>query len=78
VVFETQQGLQPIEIKSGSTFASDWPHAVSKWAGLADTPTLSPQIIYGGNGHYARQGCEVLGWREFALGCSTGKKPLVL
>lgn len=68
VVFETQQGLQPIEIKSGSTFASDWPQAVSKWAGLADTPTLLPQIIYGGTGHYARQDCDVIGWREFALG----------
>lgn len=78
VVFETPQGLQAIEIKSGSTFASDWPQAVSKWAGLADTPTLPPQIIFGGSGHYARQGCEVLGWREFALGHSTGMNPPVL
>ena len=68
VVFETLQGLQAIEIKSGSTFASDWPQAVRKWAGLADTPTLPPQIIHGGTGHYARQDCDVWGWREFALG----------
>jgi len=68
VVFETSQGLQAIEIKSGSTFASDWPQAVRKWASLADTPTLPPQIIFGGTGHYARQDCDVLGWREFALG----------
>ncbi len=68
VVCETSQGLQAIEIKSGSTFASDWPQAINKWVGLADTPVLPPQIIYGGSGHYARQGCDVLGWREFALG----------
>ena len=67
VVLETAQGLQAIEIKSGSTFASDWPQAVRKWASLADTPTLTPQIVYGGAGRYARQDCEVLGWREFAL-----------
>jgi predicted AAA+ superfamily ATPase len=77
VVFETPQGLQAIEIKSGSTFASDWPQAVSKWAGLADTPTLPPQIIFGGSGRYARQGCEVLGWREFALGNPTAMNPPV-
>lgn len=69
VVFETAQGLQAIEIKSGAIFASDWPQAVSEWAALADTPTLPPQIIYGGAGHYARQDCDVWGWCEFALGC---------
>ncbi len=67
VVYETPQGLQGVEIKSGSTFASDWPQPVCKWAGLADTPTQPPQIIYGGTGRYARQGCNVAGWREFAL-----------
>jgi hypothetical protein len=77
VVFETPQGLQAIEIKSGSTFASDWPQAVSKWAGLADTPTLPPQIIFGGSGHYARQGCDVLWWREFAQRISTVMNPPV-
>jgi hypothetical protein len=70
--------LQAIEIKSGSTFASDWPQAVSKWAGLADTPTLPPQIIFGGSDHYARQCCEVLGWREFALEHSTAMNDQVL
>lgn len=67
VVFETAQGLQAIEIKSGSTFATDWPQAARKWASLADTPTLPPLIIYGGTGRYSRQDCEVAGWREFAL-----------
>jgi len=69
VVFDTAQGLQAVEIKSGATFASDWPQAARKWAALADAPTLPPQIIYGGAGHYARQDCDIWGWREFALGC---------
>ena len=67
VVLETPQGLQAIEIKSGSTFASDWPKVVSKWAAMADTPASTPVIIYGGAGNYVRQDCAVLGWREFVL-----------
>lgn len=74
VVLETPQGLQAIEIKSGSTFASDWPQAVRKWTEFADTPTLPPLIIYGGADRYARQGCEVIGWRAFALHGSLLKK----
>jgi len=67
VVFETAEGLQALEIKSGSTFASDWPQAVSKWRRIADTPTRTPLIVYGGEGQYMRQECEACGWREFAL-----------
>lgn len=76
VVLETAQGLQAIEIKSGSTFSSDWPQAARKWAGLADTPTLPPLIIYGGAGRYARQDCEVAGWREFALSLAGIEAPM--
>ena len=71
VVLETAQGLQAIEIKSGATFASDWPQAARKWASLVDTLTLPPLIIYGGVGRYARQECEVSGWCEFALALAT-------
>ncbi len=67
VVWETQRGLQAVEVKSGSTFASDWPQAARKWVGMADTPTLPPVIIYGGSGRYARENCQVTGWREFAI-----------
>ena len=67
VLLETPQGLQAIEIKSGSTFASDWPQAALKWASLAGSQALTPRIVYGGQGQHARQGCEVFGWREFAL-----------
>ena len=71
VLLETPEGLQGIEIKSGATFATDWPQAIHKWAGLSDLPTLPPRIIYGGDGHYERQGCQVSGWREFALNPAT-------
>lgn len=67
LVLETAQGLQGIEIKSGSTFASDWPLAIQKWAGLAGPQANMPMVVYGGSGQYLRQGCWVVGWREFSL-----------
>jgi uncharacterized protein len=74
VLWETPQGLQALEIKSGSTFVADWPQAVRKWASFSDTPTLVPQIVYGGMGRYVRQDCEVVGWREFVMGAPTLNK----
>ena len=64
VLYETPSGLQAMEIKSGSTFASDWPAAVRKWQGFAADETLRPIIVYGGEGDYERESCRVLGWRE--------------
>jgi predicted AAA+ superfamily ATPase len=73
VLYETAQGLQAIEIKSGSTFATDWPTAIKKWQGLvqqepaqASQQPLQPIIIYGGEGNHERQGCQVLGWQELS------------
>jgi len=64
VLWETDQGLQAVEIKSGATFASDWPTAIGKWQALAEDVPLPPVIVFGGEGDYARQGCRVVGWRE--------------
>ncbi|MBP8296425.1 MAG: ATP-binding protein [Burkholderiales bacterium] len=66
VLYETAQGLQPIEIKSGSTFAPDWPVAARKWQGFAGDSALAPAIVFGGKGGYEREGCRVVGWRELA------------
>lgn len=67
VLFETPAGLQAVEIKSGATFASDWPGAILKWKTLAGSSALEPWIIFGGEGDYLRQGCRARGWKEFAL-----------
>ena len=66
VLYETPQGLQAVEIKSGSTFASDWPAATLKWQKLAGEEALPPVIVYGGKGGHDREGCRVMGWRELA------------
>lgn len=66
VVFETPVGLQAVEIKSGSTFATDWPASVLKWQRLAEGAALAPWLVFGGEGDYERQGCRVLGWQAWA------------
>ena len=64
VLYETPQGLQAVEIKSGSTFASDWPTAALKWRKFTGDEALPPIIVYGGKGGYDREACRVVGWRE--------------
>lgn len=48
VLFETPAGLQAVEIKSGTTFAPDWPAAARKWTAFASGEALPPAIVYGG------------------------------
>jgi len=59
---------QAVEIKSGTSFASDWPQALSKWSALADAPAPLPWCTFGGKGEHERQGCRVMGWLAFAAG----------
>jgi predicted AAA+ superfamily ATPase len=68
LLYETPQGLQAVEIKSGSTFASDWPDAIGKWQALAKGESLPPMIVFGGLGSYGQQGCRVMGWQELSTG----------
>jgi predicted AAA+ superfamily ATPase len=63
-LYETPLGLQAVEIKSGSTFASDWPASARKWQNFAGDEALRPVIVYGGKGGYEREACRVVGWRE--------------
>lgn len=58
--------MQPVEIKSGTTFASDWLAAAQKWSRLAGEHALTPLIVYGGDQSYEREGARVAAWRELA------------
>jgi predicted AAA+ superfamily ATPase len=64
LLYETPQGLQAVEIKSGSTFASDWTASVRQWLKIAGNESLPPIIVYGGDVHYEREGCRVVGWKS--------------
>ena len=61
-----EQGLTltPTEIKSGATFASDWPWALKKFAKLAGSDLARSQILYGGETSFEREGYRVTSWRD--------------
>lgn len=64
VIVETATGLKSIELKSGSTFASDWLENLNKWKKLSSESQHTPQLVYGGDESYERDGTQVWSWRE--------------
>jgi len=64
LLIESAQGLQAIEIKSGSTFASDWSRGLKQWNKVAGEESLQPSLVYGGTQSYAREGVQVWGWQD--------------
>ena len=67
LIIENEKGLQPIEIKSGSTYASDWSQGLKKWQALAKNSSLEPAILYGGESNFERESLQVWGWRDVAF-----------
>lgn len=66
LLFETADGLQPVEIKSGQTITADYIKAGQKAGRIAGEEALMPWLIHGGNDEYERSGVHVIPWR--ALG----------
>jgi predicted AAA+ superfamily ATPase len=69
IVIDTAQGLVPLELKSGSTYATDWADSLNKWRKLAATSgqaILQPTLIYGGDQDFEREGLQVMSWRDLA------------
>ena len=67
LLLDTPQGLQAIEIKSGSTFASDWIKGFKVWKRNTQVNTLIPRIIYGGTDSYDREGHQVMPWPDIGI-----------
>ena len=67
LIIEKEKGLQPIEIKSGSTYAIDWSQGLKKWQALAKNSSLEPAILYGGESNFERESLKVWGWRDVAF-----------
>jgi len=65
VMYETPEGLQAIEIKSGATWASDWTDGLRTWQSITQTPRQA-KVIWGGEGFADRGDCEAIGWKNFA------------
>jgi hypothetical protein len=59
-------GIQPIEIKSGQTIASDWFSAINKWQQLANSQRQA-MLIYGGNESSLRQNVQCNAWNQITI-----------
>lgn len=67
VLIDRPEGLQPVEIKSGTTWASDWPDGLRKWQHIAQAPAEGspmPQIVYGGSASHERQDHMLWSWQD--------------
>lgn len=63
VLAERSGKLQPVEIKSGSTIASDWTAGLHRWLELAGDEAIEPTMVYGGEPQWTERGVEMLPWR---------------
>lgn len=69
ILIDQPKGLLPVEVKSGSTWASDWLDGLRKWQQYAQSSEvggLTPQLIYGGNTSHERQGHQLWSWKDAA------------
>lgn len=64
LLFEANNRLQPVEIKSGRTVTPDYIRAGQKAARIAGDEALPPWLVYGGDDSYERSGVRVIGWRD--------------
>lgn len=63
-LIEGDQGLRAIEVKSGSTFASDWMKGLTLFQKLSGNQA-KPLVIYGGAENFEREAADVIGWKDF-------------
>ena len=63
LVFELDDRLQSVEIKSGQTFVPDWLDATRRWQSFVGKTALQPWIIYGGDDSHEYADSQVFSWR---------------
>jgi predicted AAA+ superfamily ATPase len=64
LVLEEGGKLQPVEIKSGQTFHTNFLDGLNKWARYAGDAALPPRLVYGGEDSMLRSGVAVRSWRH--------------
>jgi predicted AAA+ superfamily ATPase len=72
VVVEVENGLMPIEIKSGKTLTGDSFAGLEKWCALAGDKAMLPSVIYGGNEAYRHKGVQIIDWTKAGTFLSRG------
>lgn len=64
LLLETPDGLQAVEIKSGMSFAADWPVAARRWKSYAGEEALAPWIVHGGDRSFDAEDYRAFSWRS--------------
>jgi uncharacterized protein len=64
LVFEDRGRLQAVEIKSGTTFASDWLAPCRRWQAMVGADAAPPILVWGGTDSFALQDAHVLSWAD--------------
>ncbi len=66
LVFETESGLQCVEIKSSQTITSDLVRAGQRASRFVTEPAPAPWLIHGAAETYTREGVRCISWQQFA------------
>jgi predicted AAA+ superfamily ATPase len=69
---ERETRLQPIEVKSGQTLASDFFNGLQRWLQLSGDAASAPWLIYGGDIALRRGPTEVIPWRDLPTRLGAG------
>ena len=64
LLFEYQDRLHAVEIKSGATFSPDWLQACQRWERYAGEAAAAPVLVYGGHDSYVVNGVHVMAWHK--------------
>ena len=64
MVADHGQHLLPVEIKAGTTIASDWLDPLLRWSELAGDVAQPPWLVYGGEQAQRRRGIRIVPWRR--------------
>lgn len=67
ILIERGNHLQPVEIKSGATIASDWTESLAHWLRLSGDFAEDPTLIYGGETGWEENGVAYIPWRQAGL-----------
>ena len=66
LVFETEDGLQCVEIKSSQTITPDLVRAGQRASRFVTEPVPAPWLIHGAPENYTREGVRCISWQRFA------------
>lgn len=66
LMFETESGLQCVEIKSSQTITPDLVRAGQRASRFVSEPAPAPWLIHGAPENYTREGVRCISWQRFA------------